>query len=216
MEHDPTKNHSCPEFLQFDIMSSSDSISDTEQSETDSDSEWETEEETNKSSDLDSDLDSDDDENQNLSKTLDSVGKKLKVTPSPAKESQQDSSDEKPPVRSEMLENEDHNHSEKMAARKNSHSDQTSDDEGQTSPVSQSPTASRRTFSLQLQNASLEIQTFFKKLEKFWTRSHNLRRGTAPISMTTFNKVRERISCKYGFLIRLNVFFLFCIFFHFQ
>ena len=99
-------------------------------------------------------------------------------------------------VQPHTLENEQDGHSEKVTTRKNSHSDQIVD-KGETIPVSQSPTTSRYTYSLQLQNTSLEIQTFFKKFEKFWTRSHNLCSGTAPlVNMAIFDKVRERMSCE--------------------
>ena len=55
----------------------------------------------------------------------------------------------------------------------------------------------RSTHSLEPQNTSPEIHQFFKDLKSFWTRNHNLQRGTAAITVTTFNKAKERMSCEY-------------------
>lgn len=55
----------------------------------------------------------------------------------------------------------------------------------------------KRSYSLEPQNISPEMKQFFHELKMFWTRNHNLQRGTAAITVTTFEKAKERMSCEY-------------------
>lgn len=161
-------------------MSSSDSAAETECSE------FEGEKQASNNSDSDLDSDASTSEKHTLTKTLDSHEE-------PDRNSDKDSGGENRPGSS--ITSEDEIQSEVEMQDVQSISSSTSE-EGKNVAAFPRPTTPRRTFSLQKQNASAEILKFLRKVGKFWTRSHNLRRGSAPITSATYDKVKERISCK--------------------
>lgn len=55
----------------------------------------------------------------------------------------------------------------------------------------------RRSLTLQEPDSTKEIKHYFKKMKKFWTKCHNLKRASAPITVPTFDKARERMLGKY-------------------
>lgn len=54
----------------------------------------------------------------------------------------------------------------------------------------------REAYSLKLTELSGDLQKFFLKLERFWTKTHHLSRRAGPVSITTFAKAKERLLCK--------------------